>query len=167
MKKIYAILMSLLFIVSVFGVASTMADNPDAATATPERVKVGQIITVTSTLYPCDTVDECYDPTIKIYDPSIKNIPGFPLILNVDFEEFQDASEYVTKLSGPIKISEDPSVWAWTYRANFSGTIVFGAPAYQASPPTHRLITNPVTITSRGLPIDWIMKKFGLGKFKE
>jgi len=166
MKKIFAILISLLFVVSVFGIASLTAEYKEEATATPERVKVGQIITVTSNLYPCDAIDECYDPTVKIYDPSINEIIGYPFILNVDFEEFQDASEYVTKLSGPIKISEDPSVWAWTYRANFSGTIVFGVPAYPRSPPTHRLITNPVIITSNSLPMDKFMKFFGFGKKK-
>ena len=161
MKKIFAIVISLLFVVSVFGLASLTAEFKEEATATPERVKVGQIITVTSNLDPCDAVDECYDPTVKIYDPSMTT-----WMFDVDFEEFQDASKYVTKLSGPIKISEDPSVWAWTYRANFAGTIVFGAPAYPASPPTMRLLTNPVTITSNSLPMDKFMKFFGFGKKK-
>jgi len=161
MKKIFAILISLLFVVSVFGIASLTADPEEEATATPERVKVGQIITVTSNLYPCYTVDECYDPTVKIYDSSMTTS-----MFDVDFEEFQDASKYVTKLSGPIKISEDPSIWAWTYRANFTGTIVFGAPVHPTSPPSQRLITNPVTITSNSLPMDKFMKFFGFGKKK-
>ena len=159
MKKIFAILISLLFVVSVFGMASLTAE--EEATATPERVKVGQIITVTSNLYPCATVDECYDPTVKIYDSSMLN-----WMSNLNFETYQDASKYVTKLSGPIKISEDPSIWAWTYRANFTGTIVFGAPAYPESPPENRVLTNPVTITSNSLPMDKFMKFFGFGKKK-
>lgn len=79
MKKIFAILISLLFVASVFGVASLSAT--DKATATPERVKVGQIITVTSTYNPCafnETPPKCYDPTVKIYDPSMKNISFYP-----------------------------------------------------------------------------------------
>ncbi|HNR43923.1 MAG TPA: hypothetical protein PLI06_06620 [Methanofastidiosum sp.] len=160
MKKIFAILISLLFVASVFGVASLTAEFKEEATATPERVKVGQIITVTSNLDPCDAVDECYDPTVKIYDTSMTT-----WMLNVDFEEFQDASKYVTKLSGPIK-KDGEYLWIWTYRANFAGTIVFGAPAYPASPPTMRLLTNPVTITSNSLPMDKFMKFFGFGKKK-
>ncbi|HOE93686.1 MAG TPA: hypothetical protein PLK11_05555 [Methanofastidiosum sp.] len=165
MKKIFAVLISLLFVASVFGVASLSAT--DKATATPERVKVGQIITVTSTYNPCafnDTPPKCYDPTIKIYDPSIKNKLNYPYIFDLTFEEFQDASSYVTKLSGPIKTSD--GIWTWTYRANFQGTIVFGAPYHINSPPEYRLISNPVTITSNSLPMDKFFKLFGFGKKK-
>ena len=81
----------------MFGVASLSAT--DKATATPEKVKVGQIITVTSTYNPCafnETPPQMLlDPTVKIYDPSMKNISFYP---DMGFETFQDASSYVTKL---------------------------------------------------------------------
>lgn len=162
MKKIFAVLISLLFVASVFGVASLSAT--DKATATPERVKVGQIITVTSTYDPCafnDTPPKCYDPTVKIYDPSMKNISFYP---DMGFETFQDASSYVTKLSGPIETSN--GIWTWTYRANFPGTIVFGTPSIINSPPEGRIESNPVTITSNSLPMDKFFKLFGFGKKK-
>ncbi len=162
MKKVFAVLISLLFVASVFGVASLSATH--IATATPERVKVGQIITVTSTSDPCDSEvpPVCYDPTVKIYDPSINNLPGYPYIHNNTFEKFQDASSHVIKLSGPIKTPEN--TWVWTYRANFPGTIVFGAPLHPMSPPTGRIISNPVTITSNSLPMDKFFKLFKFGK---
>ncbi|MCC7573355.1 MAG: hypothetical protein KO464_08190 [Candidatus Methanofastidiosum sp.] len=154
MKKIFAILISLLFVASVFGIAQTMAVEPSQAT--PERVKVGQIITVTTYEGP-----EGYDPTVKIYDPSMPN-----LMDEEEFETYQDASRYVTKISGPIQISGDTTKWVWTYRANFSGTIVFGTPSEPGSPPEARILTNPVTITSNSLPMDKFMKFFGFGNKK-
>lgn len=163
MKKIFSILISLLFIVSVFGVASVMAPPPPTLTATPEKVKDGEIITVTSYLDPCDFEDHiCYDPTIKIYDPSIKDMGHYPIIKDSDFEKFQDASLYATKVSGPIK-TDGENIWTWTYRANQAGTIVFGAPAFPSSPPEYRAITNPVTITKASYPMNKFMKILGFG----
>jgi len=168
MKKIFAILISLLFVASVFGVALTMAKFEFAATATPEKVKAGELITVTSWDNPYDPENPSiyYDPTIKAYDPSIKTLDHFPYISDSDFEKFQDASLYATKVSGPIEdIDEyEQTIYIWTYRANQAGTIVFGVPAFLKSPPNVRGISNPVTIESKpSYPMNFFMKILGFG----
>ncbi|NMC58085.1 MAG: hypothetical protein GYA51_01620 [Candidatus Methanofastidiosa archaeon] len=48
MRKIFAILVSLLFVVSVFGVASLMAGCPYEMAASKDSIAVGQLVTVYS-----------------------------------------------------------------------------------------------------------------------
>ncbi len=165
MKKIIAMLITLFFVLSTFGVVSTLAQV--SARAAPETVRVGQLIVVTTDATdPCPN-ETCYDPTIKIYDPLMESL--HVIIDDSEFEEFRDASFYVTKISGPthvlIEDSIPPDTWVWVYRANFPGTIVFGVPFWQNyfSPPNARVLSNPVTINKRSLPMREFMRILGIG----
>ena len=108
MKKIFAILISLLFIASVFGVASTTATS-FTLTATPTTVAVGDIITV--------TYDKDYgsDPAVVAYGTLPKGD--------------------VVKVSGPTYKAAEGLTY-WTYRATKVGTIVFETGAPKTGPVT-------------------------------
>lgn len=161
MKKNIAILISLVFVASFFSITATMAFKLEA-NATPEDVKVGKLITVTSNTYPCDDDKVCYDPVIKIYDPSIEQYENWKDKSNA-FIALPDGSIYATKFSGPIK-TDGKNIWTWTYRANQTGKIVFGVPLFPASTPTYWCPTNPVTINGVSHPMNSFMKILGFGK---
>jgi hypothetical protein len=99
MKKIIAVLMSLLFVVSVFGIASTTAFSPTLK-ATPTNVAVGEIITVT------------YDKS-GFYDHELDVIA---------YDNLPKGG--VVKLSGPTYNATEDMTY-WTYRATSVGTVVF------------------------------------------
>ena len=142
MKKIFAILISLLFVASVFGVASIMAGECPNPTASPETVKVGDLITVTS-LCPFDN-----DPII-IADG---NKPKGDAVLV--------SRPNTTEASGL-----EPVEFTWVYRATAPGTIKFDFvrdSTFTVIEPKH-FVSNPVTITSNSLPMLNFMKILGFG----
>ena len=145
MKKIFAILISLLFVVSVFGVASTMAGACSNPTASPETVKVGDLITVTS-FCPFEN-----DPII-IADG---NKPKGDAVLVSRPERISSKGLY------PVEVT----TFTWIYRATAPGTIKFDfvtGSTFTISEPTH-FVSNPVTITSNSLPMLNFMKILGFG----
>lgn len=142
MKKIFAILISLLFVVSVFGMASLIATDCLDPTASPDLVKVGDLITVTSF---------CYfgsDPTI-IADGN-KPKGGAELVSRPEVE-----------VAGK-GLSSAEQTFTWVYRATAPGTIKFDfKPLVTTSGNTK--VSNPVTITSNSLPMLNFMKILGFG----
>lgn len=140
MKKIFAIVISLLFVVSVFGVASTMAGLEEIrVTATPENVKVGELITVT-TNFPSSQ-----DPTI-IADG---NKPKGDAVLVSRPEK--------TEAKGLFPVER---TWTWVYRATAPGTIKFD---FEVDLSSGSRISNPVTIATNSYPMNSFMKILGFG----
>jgi len=184
MKKIFAILISLLFVASVFGVATTMAqDAPYCETeyykVSRDSVKVGETFTISLSTanwpYPLVklgglSIDEI---TLKIIEngglpyrigsvelvgidyygadgliysglvlPCEMAVPGYPCWSALPDADWSDV-EWVT----------------WTFRAVTPGTLSLSNQICH--------YTETITVTPKSLPIDWIMKKFGLGKYKK
>jgi len=144
MKKIFAILISLLFVASVFGVASTMAfvDYPDKVTATPESVKVGDLITVTTNFYSCQDPDIIADGDKLKGDAELVSRPE------------------MTTAKGLEPVDE---TYTWVYRATAPGTIKFDFTVEEFGAIGSR-ISNPVTITTNAYPMLKFMKILGFGK---
>ncbi len=143
MKKIFAILLSVLFLGSVFGVASTMAGECPNPTASPETVKVGDLITVTS---------DCYSSA----DPSII----------ADGNKPKGDAELVSRPATSFSKGLEPvdETYTWVYRATAPGTIKFDfGPPSSAEPNGYTTVSNPVTITSNSLPMLNFMKILGFG----
>lgn len=144
MKKIFAILISLLFVASVFGVASTMAGECPNPTASPETVKVGDLITVTS-FCPFEN-----DPIIIADGNKPKG----------DAELVSRPATSFSKGLFPVE-----RTYTWIYRATVPGTIKFD---FNPSDSTTEIngytrVSNPVTITSNSLPMLNFMKILGFG----
>jgi hypothetical protein len=144
MKKIFAVLMSLLFVVSVFGVASVMADIDFWATATPETVKVGDLITVTTNVYSESDPIIIADGDKPIGDAELVSRP-----------------EIVSGLGlFPVEVT-----YTWVYRATAPGTIKFDFvrnTSFTVNGHTH-YVSNPVTITTNTYPMLNFMKILGFG----
>lgn len=143
MKKIFAILISLLFVVSVFGMASLIATDCLDPTASPDLVKVGDLITVTSF---------CYfgsDPTII-----------------ADGNKPKGGAELVSRPEvGVAGKGLSPVELTWVYRATAPGTIKFDFNPLTTTSGTNGYtgVSNPVTITSNSLPMLNFMKILGFG----
>jgi len=153
MKKIFAILTSLLFVVSIFGVAQTMAqttcpcDTMEYYKISRDSVHVGETFTISLSY---DAWLGCTD--IEIEGESIvdlKKITEFP---------YRIGSVDIIGISGP-----DEDWKTLTFRAVSPGTLAF------TNYDTHKPCKDNETITilPKSLPIDWIMKKLGLGKYKK
>jgi len=142
MKKILAILISLLFVVSVFGVASIMADVSFSAVATPDTVKVGELITVT-TNFPSSL-----DPTIIADGDKPK---GDAVLISRPATSF-------SKGLFPVE-----QTYTWVYRATAPGTIRFDFGPPTSAKINGNIVSNPVTITSNSLPMLNFMKILGFG----
>ncbi|HGJ65750.1 TPA: hypothetical protein ENS27_10205 [bacterium] len=140
MRKSFALIISLLFLVSVFGIISTMAFLIEyKVTATPDKVKVGELITVTTNFY---TIN---DPVI-IADG---NIPKGDAIL----------------VSRPTLLgAESPNeTYTWIYRATQAGTIKFDFTGEELGAIEGSRISNPVTITKASYPMNKFMNILGFG----
>lgn len=144
MKKIFAILISLLFVVNVFGVASLIAKDCPDPTASPDLVKVGDLITVTSLCY----FDK--DPTII-----------------ADGNKPKGDAELVSRpeIVEAIGLSLVEQTFTWVYRATAPGTIKFefSPPLVTSGTNDYTKVSNPVTITSNSLPMLNFMKILGFG----
>ena len=103
-KKIFAIFISLIFVASVFGIASTMASvgYPDKVTATPEIVKVGDLITVTTNFDSCQDSDIIADGNKPKGDAELVSRPD-------------------TSFSKGLEPVDE--TYTWVYRATAPGTI--------------------------------------------
>ncbi|HOG74439.1 MAG TPA: hypothetical protein PLP47_05910 [Methanofastidiosum sp.] len=191
MKKIIAILISLLFIGSTFGVASILSG---VATEIPKEipcsscdglypclcdgsphgismttVRVGQTFTITH------NKQETYWQWIKVDDANRSDIwnevvaNGLPVSLGsvelIDFRAYYtDGSSYDYKEAFK-KGNLDHTVY--TFRAVRPGTVYFTFKCNSLVPDcccSNEVV--PVRILPN-LPMDWILKKFGLGRFKE
>ncbi|MCC7573375.1 MAG: BatD family protein [Candidatus Methanofastidiosum sp.] len=140
MKKIFAILTSLLFIVSVFGVASAM-EVAYSVVAAPETVKVGELITVTTNYNPGK------DPTII-----------------ADGDKPKGDAELVSRPNIADECGLEPAERTWIYRATAPGTIRFDfSPPATSTINGNTRVSNPVKITSNSLPMLNFMKILGFG----
>jgi hypothetical protein len=143
MKKLFAIITSLLFVVSVFGVASAMATECPNPVASPDVVKVGELIIITSA---------CYFEN----DPIIIADGDKP----IGDAELVSRPEIASGL-GLIPVEE----YTWVYRATAPGTIKFDFvrnTTLTEIEPKH-CVSNPVTITNNAYPMLNFMKILGFG----
>lgn len=151
MKKLYAVIITLLFVASVCGITSFMAvpidpplppPPPPAGTstyaATPETVQVGEFITVTN------HITGYWDAHTPIQDFTIYGTGG------------------VVKISGPeptnvptIEVGESIDI-VWVYKATGSGKVAFGT--------EEKKLTNYVDILPKPAPMKQLMKILGLGQ---
>ncbi len=174
MKKIFAILISLLFVASVFGVAQTMAQGYDCNNyyqISRNSAKVGDIITISILLMATGDI-EIEDKSIGNITTEIDSKGGLPYqigpleLINVEYLRADWTPVHIgflnqAQLAALPDISE--VVWVrWTFRAFKPGTMSFTSDSE-----SHCDDTETITVTPKSLPIDWIMKKFGLGKFKK
>ncbi len=153
MKKIFAILISLLFVLGTFGFASAVSESdsstidccdPTNFDIDKTSVKVGETFTVT-VQYPClfclEGVSFEHPCDIQIvWSTLINGPPEYPFppgspIERVGVENLGDGKHIIT------------------LRAVSPGTIVF----------KNEDCSKTVTITSRAIPMDKFMKFFGLG----
>ncbi|HOC77483.1 MAG TPA: hypothetical protein PLO36_04875 [Methanofastidiosum sp.] len=141
MKKVFAVLISMIFILSTLGVAAANGgcncDRPNVIA--PKTVTVGQEFVL---LYKV----ECGS---RIFTDS-----GSP-----------NVSEYIQNIS----VYGESGYMAFKFKALKPGTIYFCDDQCSACDPSiyeFRCYTNCLTINivKKSLPMDWIMKKFGLGK---
>ena len=149
MKKIFSILISLLFLVSVFGVAQTMAGECPNPLASPDVVKVGELITVTSTCYYGN------DPIIIADGDKPKG----------DAELVSRPNIAAGKGLTPVEIPIEGNTYTWVYRATAPGTIKFDLvrnTSFAVNGHTH-YVSNPVTITTNAYPMLKFMKILGFG----
>jgi len=198
MKKILAILISLLFVASTFGILSVFGeathelypcdlcegDNPCQCDGSPygismTTVRVGQTFTITH------NKQETYWQWIKIDDFTREEIwfnkivsNGLPVSLGsvelIDFRayftdgsshDYNSAYNYIKKQGFKNTNLLDHTVY--TFRAVRPGTVYFTFKCNSLVP--NCCCSNeavPVRILPN-LPMDWILKKFGLGRFKE
>ena len=185
MKKIFAILVSLLFVGSAFGVASALSSAvgtdcsscdgsaPCLCEGSPygismTTVKVGQTFTIThnkqETYWQWKQVDDFTRQ--EIWGEVVMN--GLPVRLGlvelIDFRAYYiDGSSYDYKEA--IKGKGDLDHTVYTFRAVRPGTVYFTFKCNPRSGPCSccdRVV--PVRITPKSYPMDWIMKKFGFGK---
>ena len=148
MKKIFAILISLLFFGSVVGIASVMADCycGEDNIILPTKVSPGQEFII-----------------------KVKN--GCPYVAYT--ADWQSAyGVYIEAVLTPPYSEGDYVVF--TEKALKPGTIYYcngscptGVGCIPSSGPSSCFECETLTIAPRALPMDWIMKKFGLGIFKD
>ena len=190
-KKIICILVSLLFIGSTFGVASILSaskkDNPcecgypypclcegSSYGISMTTVKVGQTFTIThnkqETYWQWKQVDD--SSRFGIWSELVTN--GFPVRLGlvelIDFRAYYDDGSSCDYLEAYDRGIDGLNHTVYTFRAVRPGTVyfTFKCNPISASEPCSccdRVV--PVRITSKSYPMDWIIKKFGLGKYKE
>lgn len=175
MKKIFAIVISLLFVVSVFGVASTMATtlppelpgycNTEYYKISSDSVKVGQTFTISLSTefwpYPFvkmggQTIDEI---TLGIVDDG-----GLPYRIGqvelIQVEYFKDDGTLIR--SGLVLPGDWGAEWfdvkwiTWTFRAVAPGTLVVTNKECNH--------TETITIKSKDLPFKFFAKLFGFGQ---
>ena len=149
MKKIFSILISLLFVVSVFGVASTMAGVVYSAVATPENVKVGELITVTTNFYSDSDPMIIADGNKPKGDAVLVSRPDMVAGIGLT----------------PVEIPIEGNTYTWVYRATAPGTIKFDftVDVCFIEPEPQHSVSNPVTINSNTLPMLNFMKILGFG----
>jgi len=179
MKKIFAILVSLLFVASFFGVASTMAASSyclnDYYKLSSDTVKVGETFTISLAIVAMPNVKIEGKTVNEITDGIIANGKLPYRIGNVELVDvdYYGASGNLIHdgfvlpgcgLGFPCWSELSPS-WdqvatiTWTFRAVTPGTLT-----------AENALCNDtikVTVLPKSLPIDWILKKFGLGKYKK
>ncbi|NMC77688.1 MAG: hypothetical protein GYA60_10430 [Candidatus Methanofastidiosa archaeon] len=144
MKKLYAIIISLLFVVSVFGVVSFAATPTDPRpgtstySATPEIVNVGEFITVKN------HITGEWSSHTPIQNFTIYGTGG------------------VVKISGPTPsyvpfVAYGSSIdVVWVYKATGAGTVAFGS--------EDSIYTNYVRILPKSTPMEKFMKILGFGQ---
>ena len=190
MKKLIAVLISLLFIGSTFGVASLLSGTPTESPCSScdghapclcegssygismAAVKVGQTFTITH------NKQESYWQWIKVDDSTRSFIwsevvtNGLPVRLGlvelIDFRAYYDDGSSYGYNEAYLKGTSGLDHTVYTFRAVRPGTVYFTFKCNPIPGPCSccdRVV--PVRITSKSYPMDWILKKFGLGKFKD
>ena len=144
MKKIFAILISLLFVASVFGVAQTMAQVNCDCPCDQEYYKISK----TSV-----HVGETFTLSARI-----GCLPG----LKYDAEPWK-FSEMIQYDETKDLVLNTETGWATaTFKALRPGTLtITNQCAGECDGESIK-----ITVTPKSLPMDWIMKKLGLGKYK-
>ena len=183
MKKVFAILMSLLFLVSVFGVAQTMATAVPTPCGTEyykissDTVKVGQTFTIS--LYTNMGLYNTLDPLFKVkiegksisgpgsIDEGIQANGGLPYrigpveLINADYYDADWNLIHSGLVFSDYWGAPNPE-WSqvrwitWTFRAVSPGTLNLTNPTCND--------TETVTILSKDLPFKFFAKLFGFGK---
>jgi len=138
-------------------------------------VKVGQTFTITH------NKQETYWQWIKVDDFTRQDIwdEVFPngrlpvrlgLVELIDFRAYYDDGSsygYIEAYEkGPLGLNHT----VYTFRAVRPGTVYFTFkcnPISESEPCSCCNRVVPVRITPKSYPMDWILKKFGLGKYKE
>ena len=185
MKKIFAILISLLFVASVFGVAQTMAQVPcpcdeEYYKINRDSVKVGETFTISLTKI---ALLDC--PNVRIEGKSIDEVTG-EIVANGGFPyrigpvdmigvEYYDAEGNLI-YSGLVlpDCGYGFPCWSGLYPDADWGEVEWITWTFRAVTPGTLDVTNnipcldveKVTVLSKSLPMDWILKKFGLGRYK-
>ncbi len=184
MKKIFSILISLLFVASIFGVAQTMAASPTSPYCVTEyyklssdSVKVGETFTISLSTanWPYDEVKIAGLTIPEITGKIIEN-GGLPYkigsveMIGIDYYGEGGALIYsglVLPYCGygfPCWGELDPS-WpdvktvTWTFKAVSPGALVLTNGDCG--------LTETIRVLPKSLPMDWILKRFGLGKYKK
>lgn len=176
MKKIFAILVSLLFLVSVFGVAQTMAaatnpEKPDYCDSEYYKIsgnsaKVGETFTISLSVVPIDPLND-----VKIQGKTVDEITngivvngGLPYrigpveLIQVDYYDVN----WNLIHSGLVLPGEWGPEWSnvkwikWTFRAVSPGTLNLTNGNCGD--------TETVPILSKDLPFKFFAKLFGFGK---
>ncbi|HOI76967.1 MAG TPA: hypothetical protein PLI06_05070 [Methanofastidiosum sp.] len=182
MKKIYAILTSLLFIVSVFGVAQTMAATTNPGCQYGEgyykisrnSVKVGETFTITLKKAAMNDVKiQGKDVTeITLGIVANKKLPyqiGLVELINVEYFNGDGTLLYSGLVLPDALPSPDFPHWSeitpdwntdvawitWTFRAVSPGTLTLNGACGE---------TETVTVLSKALPFKFFAKLFGFGK---
>lgn len=147
MKKIFAILVSLLFVASVFGVAQTMAQTncPGCKCDTESYYKISRTSVHVGETFTLSIKQECYPIAGAL---EFKTEPG----------KFNETIQY-----DPATDLKTENGWTVaTFRAIRPGTLTIINHCAQCN--NDSIV---VTITPKSTPMDKFMKMLGLGKYKK
>jgi len=155
MKKLIAVLISLLFVGSTFGVGTIMAPidccDPDNFDFSRTFVHVGDTFTISfNSLCIPQIIDEDQEDFVEWINFKIYDGDG-NILANFDPKD----------PDWPC-LPANPNIWYdWTYKAVKPGEVVFGMGCFSPC-----RCSKTITITSRALPMLKFMKILGLGKEK-
>ena len=167
MKKIFAVLVTLLFVASVFGVAQTMAGVSyycdDYYRISRTSAHVGDTLTISLLLEATSDVN-IGDKTINNIVTGIVANGGLPYQIGplelINVEYFDENWNLIQ--SGFIPNPTDPRIkWiTWTFRGAQPGTISFTSDEEDCGD------TVTITVTPKATPMSSFMKILGFGKKK-
>ena len=168
MRKLYAILVTLLFVTSVFGVASITATGPTYSCDDYYRISrtsahVGDILTMSLRVDALGDVN-IGDETISDIVTGIVANGGLPYqigpleLINV---EYFDENWNLIHAGFIPEITDSKIKWVtWTFRGAQSGAISFTSDKEDCGD------TVTITITPKSTPMNFFMKILGFGKKK-
>jgi len=167
MRKLYAILVTLLFVTSVFGVASITATGPTYSCDDYYRIsrtsaQVGDIIKISLRVEALKDVN-IGDKTISDIVTGIVANGGLPYQIGplelINVEYFDENWNLIH--SGFIPSTPAQAKWiTWTFRGAQPGTLIFTSDKEDCGD------TVTITITPKSIPMNFFMKILGFGKKK-